>query len=208
MPTRPFIPVPNVFKVQLVYAYQGQRVENVFNVLSGGGLLATDADRIEAVFANWWTTTGRVQVSTALALQVIILDALNSSSGLHREYTTGFTAIGTNAGTQLPGNVTSSVKLTTGLRGRSFRGRIYWPGLTTGLINGGQLSSTAQLAIQAAVNTLRTSLTGDASADALVVVSYRTAGAWRTTGVATPVTAASAHLNLDSMRRRLPGRGL
>jgi hypothetical protein len=189
-------------------SYQSQRIENVYNVKSGGGLLAADADRIEAVFANWWTTSARAQVGGSCSLILIVLDALDTQAGLHREYTSGWTAVGTAAGTALPGNVTSAVKLATGLRGRSFRGRIYWPALTASMIVGGQINATNATAIQASVNLLRTTLAGGTPSDRLVVVSYRANKAWRATGVATEVTSASTHLNLDSMRRRLPGRGL
>jgi hypothetical protein len=205
---RGFIPVPGVFKVQLVYSYQGQRIENVLNVLSGGSLLVADADRIETVFQSWWNVTGKLQSSTACSLVLVVLDAINVESGLHKEYTAGLPIAGSKSSQGMPGNVTTSVKLSTGLRGRSFRGRMYWPGLTALAITGGTLNGSDQTAIQAAVNTLRTNLVGDAAGDKLVVVSYRHAGVWRASGVATEVTAASVHANLDSQRRRLPGRGL
>jgi len=208
--SRPFIPVPGVFKVQFIYTLHGQRIENVFNVKSGGGLVTADADRIEAVFANWWTTTARLQCSSQTTLVLIVLDALDVASGLHKEYTTGWTGAGASAQTVLSSGVTSSIKLSTALRGRSFRGRIYWPGIKVDNVtaNTSQLTTTARDAYQAALNTLRTSLAAGTPSDKLVIVSYMTGGLWRTTGVATEVTGASAHLQLDSMRRRLPGRGL
>lgn len=208
MPSRPFIQVPGVFKVQLVYSLYSQRIENVLNVKSGGSLLGADADRIETVFAAWWNASARAQVGPQCSLVLIVLDALDDASGLHREYTTGWSPAGTSTGTCYPNNVTSSVKLATGLRGRSFRGRMYWPGLTGNQITGLQLQSATQTAIQTAVNLLRTNLTSDSAGDKLVVVSYRTGGVWRASGVATEVTAATVHLNLDSQRRRLAGRGL
>lgn len=207
---RPFIPVPGVFKVQLVYTLHGQRIQNVFNVRSGGGLASADADRIEAVFAAWYTNTARLQCSSQMSLVLIVLDALDASAGLHREYTTGWTAPGSVGTAVKSTGVTSAVKLATGLRGRSYRGRIYWPGIHDGAISNAssQINSTFRDAIAAAVNTLRTSLSAGTPSDKLVVVSYMTNGAYRAEGVATDVTQASAHLNLDSMRRRLPGRGL
>lgn len=208
MPTRPFIPAPGVFKVQLIYLYNSQRIENVFNVRSGGALLVADADRIEAVFANWWNVSARAQVTSQCSLNLIVLDALDSASGLHKEYTSGWTPAGSGAGSAAPGNITSSVKLSTGLRGRSFRGRFYWPGLGTAFINGNQLNTGVATAIQTSANLLRTNLAAGSPSDRLVVTSYRTGGSWRTTAVSTEVTAASTHANVDSQRRRLSGRGL
>jgi hypothetical protein len=203
-----FIPVAGVVKIQLIYTYNGQSIENVFNVISGGSLLLADLDRIEGVFASWWTATGRAQVPNNISLVKIVADALGGSAGLHKEYTSGFTGAGLLGATQLPGSCTTSVKLATGTRGRSFRGRIYWPGLIGADLNNGLLTTTRRDAIQAAVNTLRTSLTADGSNDQLAVVSYCVGGVWRGAGVATPVTSASAHLLVDSQRRRLIGRGL
>lgn len=210
MPSRPFIPVPGVVKVQLIYTLHAQRIENVFNVRSGAGLGSADLDRIQGVFATWWTNTGRLQCTNQLSLTLMVLDALDSVSGLHREYTTGWTAAGGNANQCLTTGQACAIKLATGLRGRSFRGRIYWPGIPTNMItaNTGQITAAYRDALAASINTLRTSLTADSAVDTLVVVSYMANGLWRTTGLATTVTSASAHLNLDSMRRRLPGRGL
>lgn len=206
--TRPFIPVAGVFKVQLIYSLFAQRIENVFNVRSGGGVLTADADRIEAVFANWWTTSMRNQVTSSASLVTIILDALDAASSLHKEYTSGWTAPGLMGGTPFPGGTTTSVKLATGIRGRSYRGRIYWPGLTVNQVTNGLLTTTARDAIATSVNLLRTSLAADVASDRLVVVSYCQDGAWLTNGVATEITSASAHLLVDSQRRRLIGRGL
>lgn len=203
-----FIPVANTVKIQLIYSYNSQSIENVFNVISGGGLAAADLDRIEGVFATWWTGAGRAQVPSNCSLVRIIADALGGSSGLHREYTAGWTAAGALPSSNMPGNVTSSIKLATGARGRSFRGRIYWPALGNSDIAAGLLSAARRDLIAAAVNTLRTALTGDGSNDQLAVVSYCTGGVWRAAGVATPVTSASGHLLIDNQRRRLVGRGL
>lgn len=205
---RPFIPVPGVFKVTLVYSLFAQKMMNVFNVRSGGGVLTADADRIEAVFANWWTTSMRTQVTTSLSLVTIVLDALNAEASLHKEYTSGWTAPGLMGGTPFPGGTTTSVKLATGIRGRSYRGRIYWPGLTINQVTNGLVTTTARDAIAVSANLLRTSLAADVASDKLVVVSYCQDGSWLTEGVATEITSASAHLLVDSQRRRLIGRGL
>lgn len=203
-----FIPVAGVMKIQLIYSYNNQNIENVFNVLSGGSLLGADLDRVEGVFAAWWTATGRVQVPNNCSLVKIVADALGGSTGLHREYTTGWTAAGTMGTSQSPGNVTTSVKLSTGTRGRSFRGRIYWPAIYHGDVTAGLLSATRRDGIAAAVNTLRANLVADGSNDQLVVVSYCVNHIWRGAGVATVVTNASGHTLIDSQRRRLVGRGL
>jgi hypothetical protein len=205
---RPFIPVPNVFKVQLVYTLYSQRIENVFNVRSGGGVTAADADRIQGIFATWWNATARPQVSLSTSLVLMVLDALDAAVSLHREYTTGWTAVGSNGSAALPGGSTTCIKLATGTRGRSYRGRIYWPGLPGANVSAGLLTTAYRDALAAAVNTLRTNLAADVAGDKLVIVSYCSNKVWRAAGVATEVTSASAHTLVDSQRRRLIGRGL
>lgn len=201
---RPFIPALSTVRVQLIYTLLSQRIENVFHVKSGGGLLTADLDRIEGVFASWWTATGRVQVTNQTSLVLMVLDALDVNNGLHKEYTTGWTAAGSIASAGPPPNCTTAIKLSTAFSGRSFRGRIYWPGLAGNQISSGLLTTTARDAIVAAVNTLRTSLA--TGGDALAVVSYCSGGGWRSSAVVTPVTGVSGHTTINSQRRRtVPG---
>lgn len=198
--SRPFIPAPSTVRVQLIYTVFSQSIENVFHVKSGGGLLTADLDRIEAVFAAWWTNTARVQVPSQVSLVRIITDALNVESGLHKEYTTGWTAAGTLGGTTLPAQNTITVKLSTAFAGRSFRGRIYWPCLQTNDYNSGLISTTRRDAVVAAVNTLRTSLA--AGGDELAIVSYCHLKVWRDVAVVTPVTGVSSKTTITQQKRR------
>ena len=177
-------------------------------VKSGAGVTNADADRIEGVFASWWTNTYRANISSNCSLILIVLDALDAINGLHREYTTGWTVAGGNATVALPGGTTTAAKHATGVRGRSFRGRSYVVGLAQNDVASGLVVVARRDAIQAAFNTLRTNLAADAAGDQLVVVSFMENGVWRAQGVATPVVSSSAHQNVDSQRRRLIGRGL
>jgi hypothetical protein len=197
---RVFIPVPNVMRVQLVYSLYSQSIGNVFNVLSGGGLLTTDLDRVEAVFASWWTNTARATSMNQVSLVRIVVDALNVVNGLHKEYTSGWTAGGSLTGTALPGQNTCCVKLSTQFSGRSFRGRIYWNSLSQADVSNGLILATRRDAIVSAVGTLRTNLS--AGGDTLVVVSYCSGGLWRSVGVATPVTGQSSKTTITQQKRR------
>lgn len=198
--SRPFIPAASTMRVQLIYTLNSQRMENVFHVLSGGGLLTADLDRVEAVFAAWWTATGRAQVPNNVNLVLIVVDALNVESGLHKEYSSGWTAIGTLGSPALAGQNTMAVKLATSFSGRSFRGRIYWPGFTNADIVSGLVTAARRDAVVVAVNTLRTNLA--AGGDALAVVSYCHLGAWRATATVTAITGVSAKTTLAQQKRR------
>lgn len=198
--SRPFIPAPGTVRVQLIYTLFSQRIENVFHVLSGGGLLTADLDRIEGVFAAWWTATGRAQVPNNVSLVLIVLDALAVESGLHKEYSSGWTAAGSIGSPALAGQNTMAVKLATSFSGRSFRGRIFWPGLTVADQPAGLVSATRRDTIVAAVNTLRTNLS--TGGDTLAVVSYCHGGAWRTTATVTAITGVSAKTTIAQQKRR------
>lgn len=202
--SRPFIPAPNAVRVQLIYTLFSQRIENVFHVRSGGGLAVADLDRIEGVFASWWTATGRMQVSNNASLVLIVLDALGVENDLHKEYSAGWTAAGGLAVASAPPQETLAVKLATALAGRSYRGRIYWPGLSATQITSGLISATYRDSVVAAVNTLKTNLA--AGGDALAVVSYCHDKAWRSVAAVTVVSGVSARTTMcQQRRRRVPG---
>lgn len=195
-----FIPVPATVRVQLIYTLNSQRMENVFHVISGGGMLVADLDRIEAVFAAWWTATGRNQVNNNVSLVLMVLDALNVESGLHKEYTSGWTVAGALATGLCVGQNALTVKLSTAFSGRSFRGRIFWTGIGANDIVSGLVTAARRDATVTAIGTLRTNLT--AGGDTLAVVSYCHLGAWRATGVATAVSGQSAKTTLTQQKRR------
>lgn len=198
--SRPFIPAASTVRIQLIYTLNSQRMENVFHVISGGGLLVADLDRIEAVFAAWWTATGRAQVPNNVSLVLIVADALNVESGLHKEYSSGWTVAGSLGSSALAGQNTMAVKLATSFSGRSFRGRIYWPGFTNADIVAGLVTTARRDAVVTAVNTLRTNLT--TGGDTLAVVSYCHGGVWRTVATVTAITGVSAKTTLAQQKRR------
>jgi len=107
-------------------------------------------------------------------------------------------------GVQLPNEVTIAVKKSTGIVGRSFRGRFFcWPLWSTDLnISGGaanQITDATATTILDTYESLRTAMAGAGSP--LCVASNA-----RTT--LTDVTALSfSDLVVDAQRRRGPGRG-
>jgi len=103
----------------------------------------------------------------------------------------------------LPVNNAIAIKRTSGLTGRSARGRIYWGNLAESHVTGNLVQESVADAIVDFCNAV------DAVAFALdwvaVIVSRTTAGAVRPTGVTFPVTQWSySDLRVDSRRDRLP----
>jgi hypothetical protein len=114
---------------------------------------------------------------------------------------------GTAGGNPQPNNVTFALARKSGLRGRSFNGRVYWPGISSGQISANNiLSAVVAAAMVAALQTLDDGVTAlDAIA---VIVSWQHDHVTVTEGVVSEIVDwLFTDTTLDSRRRRLPGRG-
>jgi hypothetical protein len=207
----PFIPVPNTCLIEMVYSANGQIVENTFHVQKGSPFTGPQLNSLCDSFASWDTANWRANRVAGAVLTNIKGRALDAAIAPIGQATiaAGLPHVGIAGGVQQPNNVTFALKLLTGLAGRSTRGRIYAVGMSASSVTAGTNDITAALAnnMVTALNTLITNIT--ALGYQLVVTSYRTGGAWRTTGVNYVITiAAYSDLHIDSQRRRLTGRGL
>lgn len=204
----PFVPTANVISVELITLVNGQLVENVWNVLSGTTPVAEAAlDRIQAKFEVWRVASLRARQGTACVAQKWALRDLTSEASFAKEYPVTANAAGTIANSILPNNCTIAIKWSTGLAGRSFRGRTFHVGLTLGQYNSNLINTGEQASLITCYTALRTGLLGGGTTDTLVVLSKWEDGALRSAGVATPITGVTVEANLDSQRRRLNTRG-
>lgn len=200
-----FIPVPNVASVEMIFEQAGQRLENVYHVKKSSPFDEVGLSGAAQLFADWWDEELKPQVAGNVSLVLIVAKALDSETAPAVEFTTGLPLTGPGTNIPNPGNVTVAIRWTTGLRGRSFRGRTYHIGLTQGAIVANSLATENQALLLGAYQTLLSSLS--LSTMSLVVVSKYANHVARTTGIATDITAASLDGSLDSQRRRLNGRG-
>jgi len=208
-----FIPVPNTAQVNIRYLYAGQQIENTLYFSKGSAFSGTDLQDLADEVWDRWQSDVMLDLSNALQLtSVYVVDLTTATSGVatHTE-----SANGLNSGSAAtPGNVAFCIKFTTASRGRSFRGRIYLPGIPIGY------ESTPGILNQSDADTLLEDVTGaigqievGTGLDHVVVSRYSGVDVNgdpipRTTGLATPVTGISyTDRNSDSQRRRLPGRG-
>lgn len=201
----PFVPAPRVGQFQLIYEEDGQRVENVINVLNSVDWTPAGLQVIAALFVSWWHDHLQELTTSAASLVLIAARDLTTEDGIAIEWTTGLPQAGLGGNHPLPMNVTLAVKMSTGLAGRSNRGRSYFVGLDTAFVDGSTVAIGFQEDLIAAWNSLRASLT--AADCTLVVVSRVHDGAPRVTAAVNGVLAFSADRTTDSQRRRLPGRG-
>jgi hypothetical protein len=186
----------------MIYTCISEICENIYHVHSGTAWDATSLAALNAVFAAWEVSDGKAMRHNATALFKVSSVDLTTQNGAFVD--TPITP--PTAGVQsapAPNNVTIAIKWTTGLRGRSFRGRTFHIGMYEGAFSGNQLTSAAVADwttrygdLLAAVNAV--------SGHKMGVTSRKHNGTDRTTGVTTDILSASINVNLDSQRRRLP----
>jgi hypothetical protein len=114
--------------------------------------------------------------------------------------------VGTNVSPALPNSNALVLTKRTALRGRSYRGRIYVPGLIEGQVTANAVSSAYQTNYLNFWNGLLTITTTQNSFE-MVVFSKKQNGSWLAQGILTPVIGFTTDGQVDSQRRRLPGRG-
>lgn len=201
-----FVPSPGVFQVELVYSYQGSKMEQVLHF---AGLQTDDPAKLEAMANNaftMWSTTFRLRQVSQLNLIAIKATHLAAQNSPAVEVPFSEDNAGAEAYPPMPGNVALCITMRTMLRGRSYRGRTYLPGITGNSFSGSNITG----AVIADVITWFDSwefLDVEGEPYANVVLSRYHDHVARVAGVATPVTGWSANPVVASQRRRLPGRG-
>lgn len=206
----PFIPVPNTALIEMVYQYQGIIIENTFHVTGSAPFTALQLSGLCNVFDAWDNaiTGGKLLRVTQCTLTTIKARALDTASSPVFTFSLPVARAGSGGNSPQPGSVTFAIKLETGLAGRSFRGRTYIVAPpATGLQaspNANLFSTVYAASCVTAINLLISNITAATATNHLSVVSYRTGGAPRVTGVATTIINANfANLRVDTQRRRL-----
>jgi len=201
-----FIPRPNGVKLCLVWDRDGQDVVMCLSlVLPSPADTAKLNDIVDAAEA-WRVDFINPVVNggfTATQWEATALDSA-TAPGIIVPITAD--ADGTRTGSTLPGHTALAIQHLTDLKGRSYRGRTFFGGMTN-TDQVGPFQMTADYAADCIAALVAFQLAMGTVTAEHVVASYQNAGAARTTGVSTPITAYSANLDIDSQRRRLAGRG-
>lgn len=198
-----FQSVPETAEVVITYTGHAKEFKNVVHArwpggYTLGGLVVLAAAVDLAIGANW------------LALQSSDYNYIDTTvRGLEFEndqetVNNISTGPGVVIGAGLPDNVTLSIKKSSGLTGRSARGRLYWIGSPATALapNENTFNSADAAAIVAAIEAVRVAL--EVSAWTPVIVSRFNAGVQRPAGVTFFWTATVAvNNNVDSQRPRL-----
>lgn len=198
-----FIPLPNGIKVSVEFELAGQQVVITLWFKGSAPATALELNDLNVAILDWAQDELLPLLSTAITLTGATSTAQDSDSA-----PTDYNALtpaqnGAVSSDSIPNNVALVTSFLTALRGRSYRGRVYMPGLPANALSDaatvGSSLVTALAAAFAALSDVET-ITGLEH----VVASHFTNGAPRTTAVGTPVEAYRTGSTLDSQRRRLP----
>lgn len=200
----PFIPATNVAQVAMRYNQNGESCENVYHVLNSSAWDVTTLTALANVFKTWESGTAAALRGNVGYLYDIYVRDLTTQSSPEIDLAISPTIPGLINAQLAPNSVTIAIKAQTGLAGRSTRGRTYWIGLTESQYDANWMNTTPLASIVSALNTL-TSAVNAVSGHQLCVLSLRHNNAWRSSGLATPITTwVSVDNVVDVQRRRLP----
>lgn len=198
----PFIPVPNCVQARLIFQEDnGLIAQNVFYHATTSAPTSGDMDLIGETWLSIWVAQMVTSVTTNWALTSVNMRAMNEEEGIIMNYSPASPISGTGSG-PVPDQVTYTVTWSTGLIGRSARGRTYGIGLLAEAIQNRNRLTDAW----------RTSLTNgwvnimqefESVGHALQVVSFVEGGVPRVTGRKLPILAGSVRFPLATQRRRL-----
>jgi len=202
-----FVPVPDGAKVAVEMSSSGEAVVNTFWFTQAG---TWGVDELEALAEQVWTLYAAfVILRYGSGVSLIKVTATDMRTQFAPQYATDHTPVPGEAssGVALPNNVAICISKRTGLTGRSTRGRNYFLVQSTENLSGGQSVSAT---FAAAVDTLLEAIS--TAVNAIDWVEVVASFVQNKTPLATALTyvitsRAVVDLTVDSMRRRLPGRG-
>jgi hypothetical protein len=170
-------------------------------------LPSADFNALVETIPDYYASEVKSTVGAYVKLVKIIGRDLSEQAGMIYEYNVSSPIAGTATGQPLPNHCTIAIKLNTGIVGRSFRGRIFHPGLTEDQVGGDYVLEIPANAMVAAWNDFLNGVEVDTEFNPVVLSRY-TGKALRPQGIGTVITHTSISDRIvDSQRRRLAGRG-
>ncbi len=201
-----FQPVPDTAEIDILYTLNGEPVQNVFYAELPGGYTLADLQALATVMDSQVQGTWKAQQVTeavyvrvevkGLAVLNDLIATANANAGP-----------GVAVGAALPNNVTLAIKKSSGLTGRSARGRCYWIGVPRDKLSAldeNFFIDPYVADVVTAVDSIRSSI--DATPLWVpVLVSRFTGGVLRPVGITFPwISTVSVDAGVDTQRGRLP----
>jgi hypothetical protein len=201
-----FIPAEKCAKVAIEGTWDNQKVVSTFWFEFTSEPSSTDLQTIAAfMFTDWWQNI-KSMTSNTYTLDQVTATRQQSGSDIQEIYVPASGNVGTGDEFSVPLNCAWCWSLRTGLRGRSYRGRMYQPGVIDDVLVSPGVGDPAILGPLAAAIVAHL-IDGLPTGWTYVVASHFANKLPRTLAVLTPIVAVIIDTALDSMRRRLVGRG-
>ena len=192
---------PAVARVILVVQRDSRKFINTFHMTrsDGASLSSADLTNMANVVAEWWLNSYRHTCPAVIVGDSVVASKLDPSDPLQE--TVYIAAAGDNIGASVdPGDVSGAISWRTGLAGRKYRGRMYHFAPDGGRINQNDTFTGTLLSAFTSVGNYLLSHAATASLRAVVF--------HRATDTYTNIATVIVDQLVDSMRRRLAGRGL
>jgi len=202
----PFIPLPGTVQLEILFTWDGQYCETVLHYTKEAGFDNDDMVDLAEYITAWIGSDWDTLMSNTITFIGLRLTDMTSETGTVIDYGTGFPIQGFVVSPSLPNNVALVVTKRTLLRGRSYRGRVFVPGLSEGNVTGNVVNPAHVAAVIAALEDIRIVPVTSGQFEMSVASRYADKQP-RAVGVVTGVSAFTSDGVVDSMRRRLPGRG-
>lgn len=206
-----YVPVINVAQTEIRGSIYGQDVENTLYWSHIGGAIDTAAIQgLATAIEQWWYTSGQTKLPQAYQYREVLATDLTTATAptATADAEGGFVGTYPTDANTMPGNCTICVTFRTNGRGRSSRGRNYWPGLPRNTVVGNSVNVAYTGQIESMYQNLLPNGLNPPPGWQWVIVSRWLNKVQRPVGAILPVTdVVFANQYVDSMRRRLPGRG-
>jgi hypothetical protein len=197
-----FVPLPNGIKVCFNFLLRSVPVSFCLHVTAPATVGQTDVDTVAAIALDWWEQVFRLLVSQDLCVDNIQATDVSQQPAVQSTLPSLTFPCGDAAFDATPNQVAVVVSLRTAFIGRSYRGRVYIPGLVGSSIVDNQISTGQQTGLQNAFAALDAAF--DVAGYTWVVASYQENNVLRSTAVGTPVETLIVNRRVDTQRRRLP----
>jgi hypothetical protein len=202
-----FQPAPGVAEVRMNYEAFGQNMVNIFHVKTAADWSTEFLENLGILFREWYAAEIRDTQSTAVTLAKIqVRDLTTEFAGYYEDVPTTSNT-GTRTSPALPLGVAAVITWTTGLTGRSTRGRTYHLGVTEDAAIGNELEPVYQAQLQGAYEVLPPLIAAEEVDWVMCVLSRVQGGVPLAEAIGYQITQTAVDAYIDSMRRRLTGRG-
>lgn len=168
-----FQSVPNTVQITVVYQQNFETMQNTFYAKFGGVYQQADlqalADNIDVTVGTFWRPI-QTQDCSYIRTEVLGLEFENDLTA-ESAVTAG---PGTDVDEGLPNSVTIAIKKSSGLTGRSARGRNYWMGMPAGELAGNEnlVKDDYVTSVEVALDLIRTATDTTLSFEAVLVSRF------------------------------------